>query len=216
MEKEELLASIEAYLAKYGAGGADRHILDAFAKIDRKKFVFKECQDSAYDDIALPVEAGQTISQPSTVARMLSLAELKTGDRVLEIGTGSGWNAALIADVVSKQGKVTSLDIHEELVENAKERIKKLKIENVEIKKEDFRKIEDKFDKIIVTAGISPGQEKVMEELAFKNLESHGILVYPHESGPLTMLNKVDGRINKRVTEEKYVFVPLVLEQDLY
>ena len=72
----------------------DRRVMEAFLRVPRHKFVPPEYRDAAYIDAPLPIGEGQTISQPSTVARMLLLAELQERDDVLEIGTGSGWNTA--------------------------------------------------------------------------------------------------------------------------
>ena len=79
----------------------DMNVIDAFLYVPREKFMPSSLKQRAYEDIALPLSHGQTISQPSTVARMISLLKLKKSDSVLEIGTGSGWNAALISKLVA-------------------------------------------------------------------------------------------------------------------
>ncbi len=83
-------------------GIRDENVLEAMGAVPRHLFVRQEMQDLAYDNIALPVDFEQTISQPYTVGLMLELLDLKKGQNVLEIGSGSGYNAALIAYVIGK------------------------------------------------------------------------------------------------------------------
>ena len=80
----------------------DKRLIEAFKKIEREEFVLKEYKDDAYSDIALPILKGQTISQPTTVMIMLQALELKKTDKVLEVGSGSGYNAALLSKLVKK------------------------------------------------------------------------------------------------------------------
>src|SRR3989344_5409470 len=85
-------------------------IINAFRRIDRKNFVPNELKDRAYDDEPLPIGAGQTISQPSTVGFMLGLLDPRPGNSVLDIGSGSGWQTALLADIVGKNGTVNAYE----------------------------------------------------------------------------------------------------------
>ena len=97
MGKEEMIESVRSYLSSFGkVGENEKNILKAMREIDRSRFI----NSGAYLDTALPIGEGQTISQPSTVARMLQLLDLKKGDKVLEIGSGSGWNASLVGVLV--------------------------------------------------------------------------------------------------------------------
>jgi len=205
-----MLNSVGNYLSNFGEN--NKKILDAMKKIDRKNFMPAELKEQAYLDEAMPIGKGQTISQPSTVARMLQLLELKKGDIVLEIGAGSGWNAALIGYLIGKKGKIISLEIVEELLKKAKERIKKLKLKNIEIKEQNFLKIKQKFDKIIFTAGISFNQERVIENFAQGHLKEKGILICPFQSGPLIIIKKQKSKLSKDCTREEYRFVPLIIE----
>src|SRR3989344_4407792 len=205
MNKTQMLHSVRKYLSQFGK--PDEKILQAIEKIDRKNFM-EINKERAYEDQAIPIGHGQTISQPSTVARMLSLLELKKTDEVLEIGTGSSWNATLLG-YLSK--KVLTLEIVKELSEIAKEKMKKLQIKNVEVKQKDFRLLKQKFNKIIFTAGISPEQEQLIENFAKNHLKENGILVCPYREGHLIILKKKKIKIEKNYTKENYVFVPLVL-----
>lgn len=207
MNKKQMLESVRNYLSSFG--DVDDRILKAMKKIDRKDFMDTN-KEFAHVDNAMPIGYGQTISQPSTVARMLQLLQLKCRDKVLEIGTGSGWNAFLISYLV-KPGQVKSLEIVGELAEKSKERIRKLGIKNIEIEEKDFRKLNEKFDKIIFTAGILQEQENIIRDYANKHLRDGGILVCPRQSGRLMIFKKMGGVVKESWTDEEYVFVPLVL-----
>jgi len=211
MIKKEMLESVSNYLSHFGP--VNKKILEAMDKIDRKNFMSLGLKSQAYVDTAMPTEKGQTISQPSTVARMLQLLELKKGDSVLEVGAGSGWNAALIGFLVGEKGKVVGLEIFKELIKKAKERVKNQGLKNIEIKQKDFLKITRKFDKIIFTAGILYPQETKIEEFAYEHLKNKGILVCPYRCGPLIIMKKQENKIKKTLTKEDYVFVPLIINQ---
>lgn len=120
MTKENLIKELiaDGYLKS-------QPVIDAFRSVDRKDFVPPELKDRAYVNSALPIGKKQTISQPLVVAMMLELLELKPGEKVLEIGTGSGWKTALMAKIVSPKGKVFSLERISELHEFAKENLNK-------------------------------------------------------------------------------------------
>ena len=207
LKKERMMKSVKTNLQTVSV--ADQRILDAMEAVDRKDFVPEYLQESAYVDTALPIEKGQTISQPSTVARMLDLLQLKKGEAVLEIGTGSGWNAALLAYLVNP-GLVTTLEIHPELAQTAQNRFTRLGMKNIFVDTTDFRNLSASFDKIIFTAGISSAQEPLIEDFALHHLHEGGILICPFQSGPLMVLKKVHGKIEKKYTAEEYRFVPLL------
>ena len=206
MNKNQMLESVGSFLLRFRK--TDERILEAMKKVDRKNFM-DENQEMAYVDTAMPIGEGQTISQPSTVARMLQLLELKKGDNVLEIGAGSGWNAGLIGFLVGDKGEVLSLEVVNSLMKQSKENLKEFK--NVEVRSENFRKLKKKFDKIIFTAGILRGQEKLIGDYAARHLNDNGVLVCPYRAGPLVIFRKKNKRVEKEFTKEEYVFVPLVL-----
>jgi len=200
-----MLHSVRDYLSKFGK--PDEKILAMIDKVDRKDFMIENLE-LAYEDEAVPIGYQQTISQPSTVARMISLLELKKSDTILEIGTGSLWNAAVMAQLSKK---VTTLEIVNEFIERAENIIKRLKIKNIEVKNMDFRKVDEKFNKIIFTAGISKNEEDTIEEFAKNHLKENGILLCPYRSGQLIVMKKQKSSIIKIYTKDEYGFVPLIL-----
>ena len=95
-------------------------IKGAFLKVDRKNFLPEELKDRAYEDSALPIGEGQTISQPFTVAFMLELLEPRRGDKIMDVGSGSGWTSALLSHIVGEpnnSGKIFAFEIKNELCE---------------------------------------------------------------------------------------------------
>lgn len=196
-----------------------RKIVFAMYMTDRKYFMRKEDMANAYADVALPIGYNQTISQPTTVARMISMLDLKKKQDVLEIGSGSGWNAALIAYMVYP-GKVTSIErikgLYEFAVSNffkfAEERkIKKLKVDFVFAdalnKKEKFWK--KKYDRIITTAMVSGGLSGKIKEMGAELLKEKGLLLFPYKEG-LELWEKENKKLSMIGREEGYVFVPLL------
>jgi protein-L-isoaspartate(D-aspartate) O-methyltransferase len=106
----------------------DQRVLAAIASLPRERFVPRGERDQAYDNRALPIDCGQTISQPLMVARMLELLELRATDRVLDVGTGSGYHAALLSLLA---GEVWTIERHEALSAQAAGEIDSLELDNV-------------------------------------------------------------------------------------
>jgi len=223
---KEMLGSVYSYNSGFLLDEEQEKLLErmlfAMTIIDRKFFY---SGDEVYWDNALPIEEGQTISQPSTVARMLLLAELNEGDDVLEIGTGSGWNASLIAFLVYP-GNIVSIERFFRLKEKSEKNLASLKSYLRQKKPQDSVKLgklnfyaenifekgkawKKRYDKIIITAGIENGEEEKIEMLAENLLKNKGILVCPYTSGPLIVYKK-NGKLKKFFTKEEYVFVPLL------
>lgn len=100
-------------------------IIEAFQRIDRKDFVLDEHKDEAYINAPLPIGYGQTISQPLTVAFMLELLQPEPGNKILDVGSGSGWQTALMADVVGDSGKIFAVDIISELTDFGRRNVAK-------------------------------------------------------------------------------------------
>lgn len=149
----------------------------AFKEIDRANFVPLKIRSKAYEDIPLPLLRGKTISQPTTVMIMTSELELKQGDKVFEIGTGSGYQAAIIAKIVGPKGKVVTTEVIPELVEFAKRNLQKSYIDNVKVYEDDGSKGLEKeapFDKIIITAACKDFPQPLIDQL-----KVNGIIVGP-------------------------------------
>ncbi|MBR9690773.1 protein-L-isoaspartate(D-aspartate) O-methyltransferase, partial [Candidatus Woesearchaeota archaeon] len=132
----------------------DKRLLDAFEKTRREDFILKEYENEAYGDYPLPIGHEQTISQPTTVMLMLKFLEAKPNHKVLEIGAGSGYNAAILSRLCKK---VYCVERIKELADFAKSNLKKAKIENVEVIHADGSKgYKEKapYDKIMITAAV--------------------------------------------------------------
>ena len=135
-----------------GRSHIDRRVIDAMRRVPRHEFVPAHLRGEAYANIPLPIGKGQTISQPFIVALMTDLLEPKKDDIVLEIGTGSGYQAAVLAELVKK---VCTVEIIRELGDSARQRLSRLGYRNVEVRVADgYFGWEDRapFDSIIVTA----------------------------------------------------------------
>jgi len=188
----------------------DKRVIAAFKKVDREDFLVKEYVEDAYEDIPLPILQHQTISQPTTVVIMLQSLEVKEGMKVLEIGAGSGYNAALLSVLVGKTGKVYTTEIVSELVRFASENLKKYK--NVEVHECDGSKGLPHFapfDRIICTAAA----EKIPQPL-IDQLKEGGIIVIPvgPEYGQKMVKGvKKNGKLDSRPLGD-FMFVPLVGE----
>jgi protein-L-isoaspartate(D-aspartate) O-methyltransferase len=215
-EMRGMLLSVYNYNSQFLEDEEQRRLLgsiiEAMMVVDRKFFV----SEDYYLDAALPIGEGQTISQPSTVARMLFLAELKKGDIVFEVGTGSGWNSALISFLVYP-GKVVSIDRISGLVEKAKNNVKNLEEATgrklkIKFSSENFFSDSGKYDKIIITAGMHDKQQEKIRKMAERLLKKGGILVSPRRYGKMIIF-KNNRKLEKLETKEEYVFVPLVDEK---
>ena len=162
---------------KYEKIITDNKILEAFKKIPRENFILKEHMAEAYGDYPLPIHADQTISQPTTVAIMTQALNVKEGNKVLEIGTGSGYQAAILGYLVGKKGHVYTTEYYDELVNFARENLRKTKIKNVTVIKTDGSQGLKKYapyHRIIVTAAAPKIPDILLEQLKNK-----GILVAP-------------------------------------
>ena len=133
-------------------GIRDRRVLEAMARVPREEFVSSADRDVAYGDHALPIGEGQTISQPYVVARMTELLEVRPEHRVLEVGTGSGYQAAVLADLARE---VISVERHAPLADAARERLRRLGCGNVRVIHADASlgyPAEAPYDGILITA----------------------------------------------------------------
>jgi len=165
-------------------GIKDERVLQAMAKVPRHEFVPEKERADAYRDGALPIGHGQTISQPYIVALMTEAARPKPEHRVLEIGTGSGYQAAVLAELVKE---VYTIELVPALADEAKERLKRLGYKNVHTKTGDgYKGWPDAapFDAVVVTCGA----DHVPDPL-FEQLKPGGVLVIPvGKSGEQSLL----------------------------
>jgi len=155
-------------------GIADQAVLRAMDEVPRERFVEPIFADSAYADQALPIACGQTISQPYVVAYMTEQLEVDSHHRVLEIGTGSGYQAAVLSHLARE---VVSVERYRTLAEEARARLKALGYENVDIVVGDgFAGVPDRapYDRIIVTAAAETIPETLLDQLA-----DGGIMILP-------------------------------------
>ncbi len=157
-----------------GRGIKDRTVLDVMGKIPRHLFVGKRYMSTAYEDHPLPIGEGQTISQPYVVALMTEALRLKPTDRVLEIGTGSGYQAAVLAEIVKD---VYTIEIRKSLADMARKRLEDLGYKNVKVKYADgYFGWEEyaPFDAIIITAAANHIPPPLI-----KQLKEGGRLILP-------------------------------------
>ncbi len=187
-------------------GIKDDRVLDAIASIPRENFVDEALSHQAYDDRSLPIGSGQTISQPYIVAKMTELLRLTPTAKVLEIGTGSGYQTAVLAKLVDH---VCSVERIKSLQWNTKRRLKQLDIHNISTRHGNGWQgwpERGPFDGIIVTAAASEVPQSLLEQLADK-----GRLVLPvGKNKQMLQLIERDGDnfITTNIGEVK--FVPLV------
>jgi protein-L-isoaspartate(D-aspartate) O-methyltransferase len=198
---------VERQLTRRGI--EDRRVLDAFREVPRELFVPEGLRDLAYEDGPLPIEAGQTISQPYIVAEMMAAAEVAPGEKVLEIGAGSGYAAALLGRIAAR---VIAVERHAELVELARRRMAALGCANVRIVHGDGSAglpDEAPFEAILVAASGSHVPDALRDQLALG-----GILVMPvggHDSvQKLIKITRVSETDYRQEDLGPVRFVPLI------
>jgi protein-L-isoaspartate(D-aspartate) O-methyltransferase len=192
-----------------GRGIRDQRVLAAIAKVPREAFIAPEDRRDAYGDFPLPIGAGQTISQPFIVADMLQTLELRPEDRVLEVGTGTGYEAALLAELTAE---VWTIERHLELAEKARRILHDLGYTNVHVVHGDGSRgftEQSPFDKILVAAAAPRIPDALVAQLA-----NAGRMVLPvgtrHEQ-QLQLVRKLGGQTT--ITRlELCRFVPLIGE----
>ena len=177
----------------------------ALLAIDRKDFISEDYYPEAYEDYPLPIGYGQTISQPSTVAFMLELLDIKKGNEVLDIGSGSGWTTALISSMTGEKGSVLGIERIPELSTLGKVNISKYNLKNANIVNSDniSKVTKNKFDRILVSA-----ESHSMPEELLNHLKPHGILVIPI-NGAINKIAKTKNGLSKK-EYPGFVFVPLI------
>jgi protein-L-isoaspartate(D-aspartate) O-methyltransferase len=192
-------------------GIGDQAVLRAMDEVPRERFVELEFTDAAYADQALPIECGQTISQPYVVAYMTEQLRLRPHHRVLEIGTGSGYQAAVLSRLARE---VVSVERYRTLAEHARERLRAVGASNVEVVVRDgMEGLADRapFDRIIVTAAAETVPQPLIDQLA-----DDGILLLPlgPHDGPqqiVKLTKSKDGIARENLIAVR--FVPLLAGQ---
>ncbi len=190
-------------------GIKDERVLEAFRKVKRHEFLDGALFEQAYNDNALPIGLGQTISQPYIVALMTELLDLKKDDKILEIGTGSGFQAAILAQF---SRRVYTIERHRELGERSRKLLREMGYHNITFKIGDGTKgwlQHAPYDRIIVTAGAPVVPRELVNQLA-----PDGKLLIPtgeREKQQLEMYHRQESVIEKSVVGN-VVFVPLVGE----
>ena len=193
-------------------GITDKKVLDVMGKTLRHLFVEEHLRDAAYEDYPLPIDEGQTISQPYVVALMTEALRLKPSDRVLEIGTGSGYQAAILAEIVND---VYTIEIRKGLADKAEKRLKEMGYKNVKVKYGDgYFGWEEytPFDAIIITAAANHIPPPLI-----KQLKEGGRLIIPLGSTvysqTLILATKKKGELNlQEITSVR--FVPMIGEAE--
>jgi len=191
-----------------GRGVGDARVLAAMREVPRHLFVLPAYRDRSYDDAALPIEAGQTISQPYMVARTTALAAPRSGDRVLEIGTGSGYQAAVLSRLAAE---VVSVERIAELADHARASLAAAGIDNVEVVVGDGTlgyAPRAPYDEIVVTAGAREVPVSLLAQLA-----PGGRLVVPVGGRAVQRVRVIERRPNGMLVETEHdacVYVPLV------
>lgn len=179
----------------------------AFEVIDRADFVEDDYLVEAYEDYALPSQKGQTISQPTTVAFMLEKLGAEKGEKVLNVGSGSGWTTALLADMVGPEGRVWGVEIIPELIEAAEKNLQKYNLPQAEIVdaadklgfKQNFL-----YDRILVNASAEELPQALLSQLKIG-----GVLVIPINDS-LVRAEKISETDTDTEEFPGFAFVPLI------
>ncbi len=190
------------------AGIVDRQVLDAMERVDRKNFVNGVFSEKAYEDTPLPIECGQTISQPTVVGLMTQALQVTSRDKVLEVGTGSGYQAAILSLLARR---VYTIERHSILVNSATKVFQKLNLSNITtILSDGGHGLEQQapFDRIIVTAASDDPPASLLSQL-----KMGGIMIIPvgqsDNMQKLIKIAKTDGGYEYQDLQAVR-FVPLV------
>ena len=187
---------------------ADR-VMEAMASVPRHQFVPVELQEWAYDDTPLPIGFGKTISQPFMVALMTDLLAIQKHDKVLEIGTGFGYQTAILAELAEQ---VFSVEIIEELAREGERRLRAMGCDNVQLRVGDGSRgwaEHAPFDKIIVTAA-----PKLIPQRLLEQLKVGGRMVLPAELDGEQRLSVVEKDNDRKLTTRELIevrFSPLII-----
>jgi protein-L-isoaspartate(D-aspartate) O-methyltransferase len=200
-------SAADRLVAELRKGVADERVLAAVREVPRDAFVPPELQEEAWDNIPLPIGCGQTISQPLVVARMCELLELRGDERVLDVGTGSGYHAAVLARLARR---VVSIERHATLSESADRNLRAAAVDNVDLVVGDGSQgypAKAPYGAINVAAASAGGIPSALEE----QLAPGGRLVIPTDGHDqrLMLARRRDGEISHDAMEPVR-FVPLI------
>ncbi|HTE58437.1 MAG TPA: protein-L-isoaspartate(D-aspartate) O-methyltransferase [Verrucomicrobiae bacterium] len=183
-------------------------IYEAFVHIDRRQFVPLFHKAQAYYDQALPIGHHQTISQPYTVGFMLELLRPETGNKVLDVGSGSGWTSALLAYIVGPQGVVHGVERIPELVDKSRKAVAKFNMSHLHMHECASGVMglpeEAPFDRILVSAAAQEVPQELLDQLA-----APGVLVMPIGHALVQVIKDEHGQVHTE-TYEGFLFVPLM------
>ncbi len=187
----------------------DDNVESAFRNIPRHEFVLTSELNRAYYNEPLSIMKNQTISQPGVVSRMTEWLDIKDGQKILEIGTGSAWQTAIISYLVGT-GTVYSIERHSELVKFARENLEKFRLDNAHVILGDGSlgyPQASPYDRIIITAACTEIPLPLLEQLA-----ENGLIIAPvgDSSQSLVLLKKTSGGIIEIKNQSNYIFVPLL------
>jgi len=187
----------------------DDNVESAFRNIPRHEFVPISELDRAYDNEPLSIMKDQTISQPGVVSRMTEWLDVKDGQKILEIGTGSAWQTAILSYLVGT-GTVYSVEIHSELVKFARENLEKFRLNNTCVILGDGSlgyPQASPYDRIIITAACTEIPLPLLEQL-----DDNGLIIAPvgDSSQSLVLLKKTSEGIIEIKNQSNYIFVPLL------
>ena len=157
-------------------GITENNVLYAIKKVPREIFVERQFIQQAYENIPLPIDCGQTISQPFVVAFMITCLNLKKTDKVLEIGTGTGYQTAILSHLCQE---VFTIEVHDNLIKKAKKRIAKLNLKNIIFKLGNGAKGWQNQNKALFDAIIISAASEIIPAKLLENLKNQGSLVMP-------------------------------------
>jgi protein-L-isoaspartate(D-aspartate) O-methyltransferase len=207
MSEEENAKMVEYLLA---FGYADQKTADAMRKVPRELFVPPMYREQAYADYPLPIGYDQTISAPSIVAFMTRMLHVERGMKILEIGAGSGYQAAILAELVGEGGYIYTIERIPEIIEIAKTNLSKLKYRNISVIYGDgtLGHIDAApYDRIIVTCGAPQIPQPLLDQL-----KDGGRMLIPVGAmfwQDLMLIEKIDGKIRQQPILP-VMFVPLI------
>jgi protein-L-isoaspartate(D-aspartate) O-methyltransferase len=185
-------------------------IIEAFRRVDRRMFIPEDFRDFIYSDRPLPIGNEQTISQPSTVAFMLELLEPKEGQKILDIGSGSGWTTSLLCTIVGKEGSVLGLERVDTLVALGQKHLAQFGFDSqCRIEKAEVRlgRSGERFDRILVSASAGQFPQQLLAQL-----KRGGVLVIPVQND-IVKITKVDEEKYMKEVYHGFRFVPLIHEE---